>query len=114
MTLRDCTLFLQVPKELISDPTSAVEIDSLSAEEAAASATNLDSSQLSRGIRIVIADLDEKSESTRGEYWQSLEDELISGGYYLGKGKLDAKAEDCDLSDNVWTSDQVKWNGFTD
>jgi hypothetical protein len=105
---------MQVPKELISDPTSAVENCCLAAEEAAVDVTNLESSQRSRGIRIVIADLDEKSESTRGEYWQSLEDELISGGYYLGKGKLDAKAEDCDSSDNVWTSDQVKWNGFTE
>jgi hypothetical protein len=105
---------MQVPKELISDPAGAIETCSLTTEETAVEATNLDSSKLSRNIRIVIADLDEKSESTRGEYWQSLEDELISGGYYLGKGKLDTKAEDCDLSDNVWTSDQVKWNGFAE
>lgn len=55
-----------------------------------------------RGIRIVIADLDEKSEVNRGQYWQSLEEELISGGYYLGTGKLDITVDDCDLSDSVW------------
>jgi hypothetical protein len=51
-----------------------------------------------RRIRIVIADLDEKSEINRGEYWRSLEDQLIQGGYYLGKGKQPPYAEDCDLS----------------
>ena len=64
-----------------------------------------------RPIRIIIADLDEKSEAHRGEYWQSLEDSLIKGGYYLGAGKLDNNAEDCDLRDTVSTSDQVNWNG---
>lgn len=114
MTLRDCTLFMQVPRELISDPPMSTDTCSLSTEGTAVEAPDLESSKHPRGIRIVIADLDEKSEKNRGDYWKSLEDELISGGYYLGKGKLDVKAEDCDLSDNVWTSDQVKWNGFTE
>ena len=57
----------------------------------------------SRCIRIVIADLDEKSEANRGHYWQSLEEELVSGGYYLGKGKLDPKADDCYLDGSIWT-----------
>lgn len=114
MTLRDCTLFMQIPKELISDPPTFTDTCSLSTEGTAVEAIDLESPKHSRGIRIVIADLDEKSEKNRGEYWKSLEDALNSGGYYLGKGKLDVKAEDCDLSDNVWTSDQVKWNGFTE
>jgi hypothetical protein len=105
---------MQVPRELISDPPMSTDTCSLSTEGTAVEAPDLESSKPPRGIRIVIADLDEKSEKNRGDYWKSLEDELISGGYYLGKGKLDVKAEDCDLSDNVWTSDQVKWNGFTE
>jgi hypothetical protein len=64
-----------------------------------------------RQIRIVISDLDEKSEAIRGEYWRSIEDDLIKKGYYHGKGKLDSNEPDCDFTDVVWTSDQVKWNG---
>ena len=109
MTLRDCTLFVQVPKELIYDESSP---------EAPDIKHNGDDIKLngndiklngdgkphppSRGIRIVIADLDEKSEANRGLYWRSLEQELISGGYYLGKGKLDPAAEDCDLTGSIW------------
>ena len=102
MTLRDCTLFVQVPRELISEETSCGS----PAHDAAGSGAmvNGDNKHTSqnRGIRIVIADLDEKSEVNRGHYWQSLEEELISEGYYLGKGKLDITAEDCDLSDSLW------------
>lgn len=87
MTLRDCTLFVQVPRELICDESSS---------------PNGKTSPRARDIRIVIADLDEKSEENRGEYWQSLEVELVSGGYYHGKGKLDNKADDCDLSESIW------------
>jgi hypothetical protein len=121
MTLRDCTLFVQVPKELFSDPSSE---QTSSLEETTPSKICLcpqqpnhkikptyNSDHPTRRIRIVIADLDEKSEEIRGEYWKSLEAELIAGGYYLGNGKLDTSAKDCDLDDVVWTSDEVKWNG---
>jgi hypothetical protein len=64
-------------------------------------------------IRVLVADLDEKSEIHRDEYWRNLEDQLSNGGYYLGKGKTDVKDENCDLTDNVSTSDQVKWDDFT-
>jgi len=64
-------------------------------------------------IRVLVADLDEKSEKHRGEYWRSLEEQLISGGYYFGKGKLNPNVENCDLSDNISTSDEIKWHGFT-
>lgn len=118
MTLRDCTLFVQVPRELITDYAS----EQTSTLEESSPTTNalyrnhklnstLPSDQPTRRIRIVIADLDEKSKEIRGEYWNSLEAELIAGGYYLGTGKLDTHAENCDLDDVVWTSDQVKWNG---
>ena len=107
MTLRDCTLFLQVPRELLSDPEVS---DPRSTED---SVVGIPNGTNTRSIRIVIADLDEKSEVHRGEYWQSLEHNLIKGGYYLGEGKLDSSAEDCDLRDIVWTSDQVNWNGLT-
>ena len=126
MTLRDCTLFVQVPRELLSLPRSSIESDvtihesELKTPQSGSSCdsehTHLESvvaysPRPTREIRIVIADLDEKSEEIRGEYWKSLEDQLIGGGYYLGKGKMDSAAEDCDFSDIVWTSDQVKWNG---
>ena len=121
MTLRDCTLFVQVPRELFTDPSS----EQTSNLEETTSAKILlcprqpnhtinstrNSDQPTRRIRIVIADLDEKSEEIRGEYWKSLEAELIAGGYYLGNGKLDTNSDDCDLDDVVSTSDQVKWNG---
>src|SRR5436190_24332715 len=105
MTLRDCTLFVQVPRELIPDPTASEEPTSPIAPETpppAASGSpvpkipdiksnhtlycipNSDHKPSTRRIRIVIADLDEKSEANRGEYWKSLEAELINGGYYLG------------------------------
>ena len=64
-------------------------------------------------IRVLVADLDEKSEKHRGEYWRSLEEQLVSGGYYFGKGKLNPTIENCDLSDNISTSDEIKWDGFT-
>jgi Inositol-pentakisphosphate 2-kinase len=121
MTLRDCTLFVQVPRELFPD-LSWEETSSL--EETTPTTIPLcpqqpnhtingtrNSDHPTRRIRIVIADLDEKSEEIRGEYWKSLEAELISGGYYLGNGKLDTSVKDCDLDDVVWTSDEVKWNG---
>lgn len=113
MTLRDCTLFLQIPKELLNDPGISEDpstnngVDGTTPHWPSPNGTN------ARPIRIVIADLDEKSELHRGEYWQSLEESLIKGGYYLGEGRLDCSAEDCDLRDIVWTSDQVNWNGLT-
>ena len=124
MTLRDCTLFVQVPRELISHadsadtnapatsaahgvtvpdkdrPSAVTRILGLAAEPSVPGpcpVPTLCPSLPPRRIRIVIADLDEKSEESRGEYWQSLEHELIRGGYYLGAGKQD-NAEDCDLS----------------
>jgi hypothetical protein len=114
MTLRDCTLFLQVPRELLADPDGSQtpstdhDVDATPPQSEVSSIAN---GIEARPIRIVIADLDEKSEAIRGEYWLSLEDSLINGGYYLGEGKLDNNAEDCDLRDIVWTSDQVTWNG---
>ena len=113
MTLRDCTLFLQIPKELLPDPDGS---EAPSTHHDVATPLHSETSSITNGIgarpiRIIIADLDEKSEAHRGEYWQSLEDSLIKGGYYLGEGKLDNHAEDCDLRDIVWTSDQVTWNG---
>jgi len=102
MTLRDCTLFLQVPRELLPDPNGSAapsthhDVDVTRTHSETSSITN---GVEARPIRIIIADLDEKSEVHRGEYWQSLEDSLIKGGYYLGEGKLDTNAEDCDLRD---------------
>jgi hypothetical protein len=87
MTLRDCTLFIQIPKELVNAEKPPNTSENVNTQE----------STSSRRIRIVIADLDEKSEANRGEYWKSLEDQLIKGGYYLGAGKPD-NAEDCDLT----------------
>jgi hypothetical protein len=121
MTLRDCTLFVQIPKELFMDPSTEQASNlgettpttippSLQRPNHAIKPTHK-SGHPTRCIRIVIADLDEKSEEIRGEYWKSLESELITGGYYLGNGKLDSNVKDCDLDDVVWTSDQVKWNG---
>jgi len=151
MTLRDCTLFVQIPRELIPDPQLIPEAMYTSHSDAPpgeppgeaigppgriaqtngtagreakeerdgppaathgflgeaeyssdAEHVNTPNSTSSiahtRRIRIVIADLDEKSEINRGEYWRSLEDQLIQGGYYLGKGKQPPYAEDCDLS----------------
>jgi hypothetical protein len=92
MTLRDCTLFVQVPRELLSDEHPS-PIDTSTPTTTATSTT----SSSNRRIRIVIADLDEKSQVSRGEYWQSLERELIKGGYYLGAGKQENQ-EDCDLT----------------
>ena len=112
MTLRDCTLFLQIPKELITEtavcesPTTELCPD----ETSSRSDTSTVNGTGARPIRIIIADLDEKSEAHRGEYWKSLEESLIKGGYYLGEGKLDHAAEDCDLRDIVRTSDQINWN----
>lgn len=116
MTLRDCTLFVQIPRELLSDTTPSSDILSPAANATQSIDVNGDGKlpSGSRRIRIVIADLDEKSEADRGAYWQSLEEELIAGGYYVGEGKLDDRAENCDLSDNVWTADQVKWNGVSE
>ena len=102
MTLRDRTLFVQVPKELVTDPNGSQVpstdhyIDAIPHHSETSSIAN---GIKARPIRIIIADLDEKSEAHRGEYWQSLEDSLIKGGYYLGEGKLDTNAEDCDLRD---------------
>ena len=112
MTFRDCTLFVQVPKELISMPeeTSPPGTDVQQLNHNAIFPPQKSNAN-PRPIRIVLADLDEKSEANRGDYWKSLEDSLIAGGYYLGHGKLDPTVEDCDLTDVVWTSDQVKWNG---
>jgi Inositol-pentakisphosphate 2-kinase len=110
MTLRDCTLFVQVPRELISD-LNTQEQSSASHQQRNDTASEICKSKNIRGIRIVIADLDEKSENKRGEYWKSLENQLIDGGYYLGHGKLDSSAVDCDFTDVVWSSDQVTWNG---
>jgi hypothetical protein len=113
MTLRDCTLFLQVPRELLPDlygseaPSTHHDADATLLHSESSMTNGIET----RPIRIIIADLDEKSEAHRGEYWQSLEDSLIKGGYYLGEGKLDNHAEDCDLRDIVWTSAQVTWNG---
>jgi hypothetical protein len=113
MTLRDCTLFLQVPRELLPDPdgSEAPPTHHDVATRPHSGTSSITNGIEARPIRIIIADLDEKSEAHRGEYWQSLEDSLIKGGYYLGEGKLDNHAEDCDLRDIVWTSDQVTWNG---
>jgi Inositol-pentakisphosphate 2-kinase len=99
MTLRDCTLFVQVPRELLSEENHV----------------GMNGIIPRRPIRIIIADLDEKSEEIRGEYWKSLEQSLIAGEYYLGAGKLDS-AEDCDLSDDVaWlTSTPGLKNGIGD
>jgi hypothetical protein len=102
MTLRDCTLFVQVPKELICDESSPTACSTHTNESVPTVNGVRKYPSQSKCIRIVIADLDEKSEVNRGEYWQSLEKELISGGYYLGKGKLDNNAEDCDLSESIW------------
>jgi len=122
MTMRDVTLFVQVPRELLNSPIDQFSGDlpleghgvsqgSQGNGLPAAIETHA-TKDGGRQIRIVIADLDEKSESQRGEYWRGLEQQLIHGGYYLGKGKLDANYEDCDLSDVAWTCEQVaaKWN----
>jgi|SRR5271156_574037 len=125
MTMRDVTLFVQVPRELLNSPkyqhSGEVPLEEDGISEASRQnglPVSLTANQRSasedggRQIRIVIADLDEKSESQRGEYWRGLEQQLIQGEYYLGKGKLDANYEDCDLSDVAWTCEQVaaKWN----
>ena len=116
MTVRDCTLFILVPCHLISDPKALFHGPSSSVN---GSGTNPHQSVTvedfpgSGKIRILVSDLDEKSEKHRGEYWRSLEEQLINGGYYLGKGKMDVNAENCDFSDNATTSDQVKWDGCT-
>jgi Inositol-pentakisphosphate 2-kinase len=114
MTFRDCTLFVQVPRELVSASEEEASLSDKSDQGMNHTPNFSCTNSLSkpRRIRIVISDLDEKSEANRGEYWKSLERELITGGYYLGRGKLDANAEDCDLRDVVRTSDQVKWNGY--
>lgn len=104
MTLRDCTLFVQIPRELFSysEPCGAV-VETPNAKRVSNHVVN--NTIPSRPIKVVIADLDEKSEEARGEYWKSLEESLIVGGYYLGEGKLDPNARDCDLSDDLaWKS----------
>ena len=100
MTLRDCTLFVQVPRELFQ-----------SAPEATATAQNPANGEMRRAreIRIVIADLDKKDLEVRGEYWRSIEAQLVKGGYYIGQGQTEGETY-CDLRDVVWTSDQVVWN----
>ena len=118
MTLRDCTLFVQIPRELISYSTASANVSSTAfntsnGHQVDAHEKITNGFHKSRQIRTIVADLDEKSETCRGDYWKSLEEQLILGGYYLGKGKLGSKVENCDLSDNAWTADQVKWNGFT-
>lgn len=118
MTLRDCTLFIQIPRELYLTPPEETSQNS--------EVENTSNRRLANGfhkcvnritqprpIRIVIADLDEKSEENRGEYWKTVENNLIEGGYYLGAGKLDAKEEECDLRDDIaWTSSQIQQNGI--
>ena len=102
MTLRDCSLFVQVPKELLTSPASEQlpRIKGTSRNQIINNSVH--SEQRTRRIRIVITDLDEKCEETRGPYWNSLELELIEGGYYVGNGNLDPNASNCDLSD-IWT-----------
>jgi hypothetical protein len=117
---------VQIPRELISDPDMWEEAGPIIGDNMCCTGSqNIPNGDLepvglpngycrpknARQIRIVISDLDEKSEAIRGEYWRSIEDGLIKGGYYLGKGKLDSNEPDCDFTDVVWTSDQVKWNG---
>jgi len=100
MTLRDCTLFVQIPRERFQIPP-----------EATATTQNpaIGEMRRAREIRIVIADLDKKDQEIRGEYWRSIEAQLIQGGYYTGQGKTEEEMY-CDLRDLVWTSDQVVWN----
>ena len=125
MTLRDCTLFIQIPKELIPDPSVIPNYDPSQASIPISTDVNrfrLPSvvngirafpfgcprrKEPSRRVRILISDLDEKSEKGRGEYWASQEESLIKGGYYVGMGKLNPSAENCDLSDVVWNSEDV-------
>jgi Inositol-pentakisphosphate 2-kinase len=107
MTLRDCTLFVQVPKELIPDLPSHLSDDTSST-----TAQDDPICKNHRKIRIVITDLDEKSQIHRGEYWKSVEDNLIKGEYYLGRGKTENdehNADDCDLSDDGRTLGKLKW-----
>lgn len=126
MTLRDCTLFVQIPRELIPDMSEVATGRPISGNNTSCTGSqNIPNGDLlelnipngyhkpksARQIRIVISDLDEKSEAIRGDYWKSIEDNLIKGGYYHGKGKLDSNELDCDFTDVVWTSDQVKWSG---
>src|SRR5271163_3239128 len=80
MTLRDCTLFLQVPKELLSDPDGSGALSTHHDATPHSEGASITNGIQARPIRIIIADLDEKSEAHRGEYWQSLEDSLIKGG----------------------------------
>src|ERR1700733_12179360 len=83
MTLRDCTLFLQVPRELLPDPDGSEAPSThhnVNAAPLHSETSSITNGIEARPIRIIIADLDEKSEAHRGEYWQSLEDSLIKGG----------------------------------
>jgi len=90
MALRDCTLFVQVPKELVTDPNgseapSGVERQPYNRRNPSPFRNVIHCEWYQSKTRIIIADLDEKSEAHRGEYWQSLEDSLIKGRYYQEK-----------------------------
>lgn len=114
MTLRDCTLFVQIPRELF-DPQAPVphalqpQPPPTGIDRTPQNPTAWKTDVTRRQIRIVIADLDKKDQEVRGEYWRSIEAQLVEGGYYMGHGKI-SEEEDCDLRDVVWTSDQVVWN----
>jgi hypothetical protein len=102
MTLRDCTLFVQIPRELFSCSESVEEVNGENLEcNGSTKHFGNHSKKSPRPIKVVIADVDEKSEEARGHYWKSVEQSLITGGYYLGEGKLDLSTNDCDLSDDM-------------
>jgi hypothetical protein len=112
MTLRDCTIFIQVPRELFPPQGSLDTPQDRQGQvfPAVDMANGTPGKHAPREIRIVIADLDKKDQEVRGEYWRSIEEQLSEGGYYVGAGKTSPEEKDCDLRDVVWSSEQVVWN----
>lgn len=79
MTLRDCSLYLQVPEHDLSAPIIAK-----------------------------IGDLDLKRPE-KGEYWKDVERPLLEEGWYLGSEKEeDRQPLDCNLFPEYWTPRHLK------
>ena len=79
MTLRDCSLYLQVPKHDSSAPITAK-----------------------------IGDLDLKLPE-KAEYWKDVERPLLEEGWYLGTEKeADKQPLDCNLFPEYWTPNHLK------
>jgi len=112
MTLRDCTVFIQVPWELFlpQESLDTTQDQQSQVSPAVGKENGIHNKSTPREIRIVIADLDKKDQEVRGEYWRSIEEQLTGGGYYVGAGKTYPDEEDCDPRDVVWSSEQVVWN----